>query len=88
MLNNLFGNYEISIKGENKGTQILIKGSKVSILSGFSLLVDELLKSDLTEKEIRETFELSFKSDKEIQQEIEERLDNLLDKIKKINEEI
>lgn len=77
---------KVAILATNKG--IMVAGNVVYLLSTLTMILSEMRKNGVPEKLLKDTFELSMKSDSELEEQAkavnEKKFDNKIEKIEKL----
>lgn len=75
--------FKILVQSKEKGSIIEIKGTKVMLMYALAELASTLLKdSNLTKEEIKYSIELGLKSEKEIEEDLKQKKEELEVKMK------
>ena len=81
--------FKILLQSKEKGSIIEIKGTKVMLMYALAELASTLLKdSNLTKEEIKYSIELGLKSEKEIEEDLKQKKEELEIKMKEFFKKI
>lgn len=74
-------NFEIQAISNEKDNKIILKGTKINLLVGLSMLTNQLKNSGIKKEDIKEAVEVGLQEDEEIENKAKEKLKTLLDKL-------
>lgn len=74
-------NFEIQAISNEKDNKIILKGTKINLLVGLSMLTNHLKANGIKEEDLKMAFELGMQEDEEIENKAKEKLKTLLDKL-------